>query len=188
MAVINSYQKSVADRGRIASKGRAATSRKGLEEILSNLNKEISKIEGDIQKGLTLGMQLIKAESMKNTPVDTGNLKASHYLVSGDGTSDVGGQGFTSESDSGKKVVEEHPGKIQEAKARINNKSGPFVELGCTAFYAEYVHEDLQASHLKAGPKGGPSIVTSGKAKFMEDAIKNGQKQLLETIKRYAKR
>ena len=36
----------------------------GLDQVLANLNKEIAKIEGDVQKGLTLGMQIIKRDSM----------------------------------------------------------------------------------------------------------------------------
>lgn len=154
-----------------------AVKRIGLDTILKNLNKEIAKIKGDVQKGLTLGALVVKGKSMTSTPVDTGNLKGSHYLVSKDGAMDqTAGSDFSTQDDSGKKVAAEHPGKVDAAKSRIKGKSHPFVEIGCTAFYAEKVHEDLEAKHV------------SGKAKFLEDAIKENQSLILDSVRRFAKR
>lgn len=154
-----------------------AVKRTGLDKILKNLNKEIGNIEGDVQKGLTLGMMVVKGRSMENTPVDTGNLKGSHYLVSRNGIMDqTSGSDFSTRDDSGRQVASEHPGKVDAAKSRIKRKKDPFVEIGVTAFYGEKVHEDLQANH------------PSGKAKFLEDAIKENQQLVLDTIKRFAKR
>lgn len=50
------------------------------DDVLSNLNKAILKIEGRTQSGLNRAGVLIKEDSIKKTPVDTGNLKSSHYL------------------------------------------------------------------------------------------------------------
>ena len=160
---------------------------KGLDEVLKNLNKEIGKIEGDVQKGLTLGMLVVKGKSMASTPVDTGNLKGSHYLVSRGGVMDqTAGSDFSTQDDSGKKVAAEHSGKVDAAKSRVKRKKDPFVEIGCTAFYAEKVHEDLQASHMKSDKEGNPIQV--GKAKFLEDAIKENQQLILDTVRRFARR
>lgn len=159
---------------------------KGLDNILKNLNKEIGKIEGDVQKGLTLGMLVVKGKSMASTPRDTGNLIGSHYLVSKNGVMDQTAGDFNTNDDSGKKVAAEHSGKVDAAKSRVKRKKDPFVEIGCTAFYAEKVHEDLQASHMKSDKEGNPIQV--GKAKFLEDAIKENQQLILDTVRRFARR
>ncbi len=147
---------------------------KGLDTILGNLNKEISKIEGNVQKGLTLGAQIIKADSMTQTPVDTGNLRGSHYVVSGDGKVDAGSVKFDTKDKGGQKVAAEHAGHLAESKSNAVSKRKPFVEIGLTAYYAEAVHENLEAHH------------PTGKAKFLEDAIRKGSKNFVTTIKRFA--
>lgn len=153
----------------------AVTEVKGLDTVLKNLNKQIKSIEGDIGKGLILGMSLTKADSMKNTPVDTGNLKGSHYLVfnTGEVQQDTS---FNTKTKSGQKVASQHAGHVSESMSDIKSKRGPTAEIGCTAFYAEAVHENLEASHI------------TGEAKFMEKAIRKNTNQILALIKRYAKR
>ena len=153
-----------------------AVALQGIDTVLKNLSKEISKIEGDVQKGLTLGTLKAKGDSMKMTPVDTGNLWASHYLVSGDGSVSQESAGWDVSDASGRKVAEEHPGHVSEAKANAKAQRKPFVEMGCTAHYAEKVHEDLEASHV------------SGNAKFMELAIRDNVSQIISTVKRFARR
>ncbi len=173
----------------------------GLDKVLVNLNKEIAKIEGDVQKGLTLGMQIIKRDSMDQTPVDTGNLRSSHYVVVAKGAQDTRSGSFKTVDDSGKRVASEHPKHIAESIANAKAKRGPFAEVGCTAFYAEKVHEDLQASHVKelytGGKKKGKKFVGPmqpvpmgpvGKAKFLEDSIRKNADKVLALIKLYAKR
>jgi hypothetical protein len=152
---------------------------KGLDEVLANLNREIASIKGDVQKGLSLGMLMIKADSMKGTPVDVGNLRGSHYLVTGDGKSeDVKGKFKTPKKGSSKsaeKVASDHPKHVAESQAKARTQGVPFAEIGCTAFYAVYVHEN-------------PARHTVGHAKFLEVAIREGASKLLDTIKRFAKR
>ena len=168
----------------------------GLDTILANLNKELSKINGDITNGLVIGMHVIKAQSMMDTPVDTGNLRGSHYLVASNGKKETEGRTFNTKDKSGARVASEHGGHIAQAASDVKSKSIPFVEVGCTAFYAEYVHEDLKASHTKVGyltkkqKKAGTiaPMVPIGKAKFLEDAIRSGIGQLISTVKRFAQR
>lgn len=51
----------------------------GTETLLNNLNKEIKNIEGRISKrGMITSLLLLKRDSMKMTPVRTGNLRASY--------------------------------------------------------------------------------------------------------------
>jgi hypothetical protein len=160
----------------------------GLDTVLKNLNKEISKLKGNVQKGLTLAMTFIKGQSMDKTPVDVGNLRASHYLVTGDGHVSDEAKGFktkypkksgkkitASQVASAAKVASEHQSHVSEAKANATSKRAPFAEIGCTAFYAVYVHEDLEARHITGG------------AKFLERSIHENQGKILDTVKRFAK-
>lgn len=160
----------------------------GLGTILKNLNKEIQLIEGDISKGMLLGMQLIKRDSMDDTPVDTGNLRGSHYVVTNAGKVDDEGKSkvFDTKDSSGRRVASEHPKHVQESAANARAQRGPFAEVGCTAFYAEKVHEDLEASHTKVNKKG--EGVQIGKAKFLEDSIRKNANRLYQLIVTYAKR
>ena len=146
----------------------------GLDTIIKNLNKEVAKIEGNVQKGLTIAGLFIKGRSMDKTPVDVGNLWASHYLVSGDGTKSEE-TGFRPDRSGSNRVADEHSGHIQEALVRMRTKNKPFIEIGLTAFYAEHVHEDLEARH------------PTGECKFLEKAITQNYKKTVDTIKRFAK-
>lgn len=148
---------------------------KGLDEILKNLNKQIRSIDGDITKGLILGMSLTKADSMKGTPVDTGNLRGSHYLVFSNGQVEQDTK-FDTKDKSGQKVAAEHAGHVSTSLSDVRSKRGPTAEIGCTAFYAESVHENLEAGHV------------TGSSKFLEKAIRKNANQILSLIKRYAKR
>lgn len=167
---------------------------KGLGNVLANLNKEIAKIEGDVTKGLTIGLTITKGKSMKNTPVDTGNLKGSHYVVVSDGTVSQAAS-FDSRDKSGARVAAEHAGHIHDAVSLVKAQGFPMAEIGCTAFYAEKVHEDLEASHMKAAyQKGGKKsskpakFVPIGKPKFLEDAIIETKSMIKNLIIRYARR
>lgn len=149
---------------------------RNLDEIIRDFNREIEKIEGDVQKGLSLGGLEIKGESMQRTPVDTGNLKNSHYMVSAKGGAADKGGGFNTVDKSGEQVAREHDSHVQAAAGEAHSSGKPLIELGCTAFYAEQVHEDLEARH------------TTGQAKFLENAIRNKINQLPGYIRRFAKR
>lgn len=76
-------------------------------------------------RGLLAAGRLVETRSRKNTPVDTGALRDSHY--------------------------------VREA----GSPGAPAVEIGCTAPYAPFVHEDLDAWHA------------AGRAKFLEAALKD---------------
>ena len=156
------------------------TAGKGLDEVLKNLNKEINKIEGDVQAGLIVGGALIKGHSQGECPVDLGNLRASAYLVAGNGQVEAESSFELSrrgKPDKGaERVAAEHSGHIQSAASEAKSKGYPFIELGYTAFYAEAVHEDPTAYH------------PSGKYKFLEDPIKKDANMVLELVKKKAKR
>ena len=47
---------------------------------MKNLNREISRIKGATGIGLRLAATIAKIASMRRTPVDTGDLRGSHYV------------------------------------------------------------------------------------------------------------
>ncbi len=149
----------------------------GIDAVLKNFSKEISKIRGNVQKGLTLGALRVKAESVKRTPVEFGNLRASHYVIEGGGIISEGSSPTFRPGRPGvmERIAREHPSHLAEAVAESSSKSNAFVEIGCTAFYAIFVHENLEARHVV------------GEAKFLENAIRQELNNWLGIIERFAK-
>ncbi len=188
------YKQNVAYRSKQRSKqAYFADGKLALDEVLADFAAAVKEIEGDAQKGLSLWGLEVKGASMQEAPVDTGNLKNSAYMVSGKGgfQSLDGGAGWKTtrkgKPDPGmEKVAREHSSHVEEAKARVDNENIPFIELGYTAYYAEAVHEDLRASHLKVSTEG--KFTQIGKAKFLEDPIRAKIGQAPDYIKRFAKR
>ena len=105
------------------------------DEFNKRLVKAVAKMKKGARNGIKLGAALIKAESQRRTPVDTGNLKAGHYTT-----------------------FQTNGGLIS-------------AEVGTTAEYAIYVHEDLEANHKV------------GEAKFLENAIEAKRNEVAKVIK-----
>lgn len=152
---------------------------KGIDNVLRNLNKEIKAIENRTQAGLTAAALKVKAESMKLTPRDTGNLRASAYVISGG--SQIGSAPEFMKKVGGKLVKMEFGAMHETHLAR--RKSGitlhgtvkmPSAEIGYTASYAIFVHEI-------------DNNYTVGQWKFLETALFSNQKEILRIIKGYAK-
>lgn len=163
----------------------------GLDKVLENLNKEIDKIEGrTVKRMLQVGL-LVKRESQKITPVHTGNLKGSAYVIWGGRGKKVkaklDGKFQTGKSKSADRVASEYNSIVANRK-NINITQQPFAEIGYTAFYAVFVHENLQASHVKKGRAklfGKRTIqnVQIGQAKFLEQALFQNSRRILNIIK-----
>lgn len=51
----------------------------GVDIVLRNLNKEIQGIDNRTRSGLGAAALVVKADALKETPVDTGNLRQSAY-------------------------------------------------------------------------------------------------------------
>lgn len=156
----------------------------GLEKVISNINKEIGKIERRCEAGLVSAGLFIRGESQKLTPVVTGNLRNSAYVVSKNG-------------------VEASPkdpssGRPQASLAECISSNTPMVIVGYAALYAIFVHENpnagavnLDQKAIKYKPeKGSKRIVfsTVGQWKFLETAIKQNQRRILAIIIAKAKK
>lgn len=111
----------------------------GEDKVIANLNKEIRAIRGRTRQGLAAAAAIVKRESQRRTPVDTGNLKASHYI------------------------------------AALGSAKTPVAEIGATAYYAVYVHEQVENYHKV------------GQAKFLRDAIHHNKDRIVKAIARRAK-
>jgi len=88
---------------------------------------------------MNIAAAMVKARSINKTPVDTGNLKNSHYI------------------------------------SFATPQNGYSAEIGCTAKYAFYVHEDLEATHK------------TGQAKFLQSAIEESHSDILRIVKNRSK-
>jgi len=146
----------------------------GRDKIMINLNKQIALIEGRTQGGLSTAALLIKARALKQTPVDTGNLRASAYVVGGD----TGAQNYFSRQMSERLkrgMATEYVGGVSpRIEARKKTKQ-PWAVVGYTASYAIYVHEMENVRH------------EIGNWKFLHNAIAESEKDILKIIKRSAK-
>lgn len=165
---------------------------KGFDIVMSNLNKAIMNIEGGTLKGLLLAAALIRRETERTpplTPVDTGNLRASWFVVSSQKqrigkarvSSDVHGKLIQTGKFKGKKKAEmaaNHTSTIQQAKAILHSrKEDIVVMMGYTANYALFVHESVDKQFHREG--SGP--------KWFETAIKNNSSSILNIIENTSK-
>lgn len=151
----------------------------GLEKVLNKLNSRLKELKGpNMKAGLIQGGLMIMRGSQQRVPVDTGNLKASAY-VQWDGGSTPEPK-FSEQSEKTKLTPEQlamlkqtHEAALQKAqkmvKSQKNNDAA--VVAGHSAYYALFVHEDLNAAHMV------------GQAKFLENTIKEDQKQIFNAVK-----
>lgn len=154
----------------------------GLQQVLEDLNKEIGKIRNQTKKGLYRAAIPIRRDAQKMCPVVTGNLKASAYI----NTSWIGTEYGTNspfKGDNANQMSSEHQSKLQASSARIQGKRYPVVEVGFTAFYAPFVHENPNAGN--ADYEGTSEV---GQWKFLEKAVKQNQDKIVEIIKSEAKK
>lgn len=138
----------------------------GLDKVLKNLNKEIGKIEGRSKQGMIAGGIIVKNKSLPITPVDTGNLRSSNYVLWRGGSESK--PAFKSKEAA--KMAQEHGAAMSASASAIGDLE---VEIGFTAYYAAKVHETLR--HYRQGAW-----------KFLEQAIKISASEILDEIRERA--
>ena len=67
-----------------------------------------------------------------------------------------------------------------------NTPEGPGAEIGYTALYAPYVHE-IPPPPARSVPGGRSAIHTVGQWKFLETALKEKSREILEIIRKRAR-
>jgi hypothetical protein len=163
----------------------------GLDYVLKRLNEEILGIENRSAKGLVESAVLIRNATENEaplTPLDTGNLRASWFVVSSEGTQPdrLGYSGnFKKNPRTGVKAKDmqaQHSTMVGAAKATVGAlaKKGPIVIMGYSANYALFVHE-MELAHpgveWKREGSGG---------KWLEAAFKRNRNKIIDTVKKNA--
>lgn len=144
----------------------------GVDKVLKNLKKEIAKTIGNSKKGLIQVGFLIKAGSMRKSPVDLGNLRSSHYVSWDDGQDPGGSFVSTGDNKTDRQIIAGHATEIAKGKSLKHN----WVAVGVSAFYAIFVHENARGYTFKVGQE-----------KFFETAIAEVTPQALRIIQQKAK-
>lgn len=129
----------------------------GLNNVLDNLNKEIAGIKGRSVAGLWEAGLKVQASSQKRLKdsVVTGNLRASAYTRAADDFKRIDPQNL--EADKNDAVPSD----------RLVRR----VEIGFTAVYAVFAHENME-----------------GRApKFLEDAVTENRGNIIKILQRTAK-
>lgn len=156
----------------------------GLDKVQKNLTREIKKIEGRTVRGLFEAALFVKAEALRQIPVDTGNLANSGYVIAGGANHPLQKQGaspsFSSQSREGEvssedlsRLSSEHASSVSDMESRVGRSLMPFAAIGFTAFYAVFVHE-IQKDYV------------TGSWKFLETPLTANEKTILRIIQKRA--
>lgn len=148
----------------------------GVDKVLKNLNKEVIKIKSRTKKGMIAAGHLIQRESQKIVPREFSNLAGSAFVAwSPTGSTTTGKVNPDTPPKVAARLKSEHVSILEEEKSKLPaSTTNPVVETGMTAFYAIYVHENLEAKH-KEGKEN----------KFLQKAVERNQSQILDVIRKH---
>lgn len=151
----------------------------GLEKVLQALAKQIREIPERNNKGIIKGGFVILRAAQQKCPVQYGNLKASGFLVwpTGNvGASPAWKNGATKKNgmqvqvDTGR-MNQDHASAMSFLRDRVKEETkNKGVGIGFSAYYALYVHENIEASHRV------------GEARFLQNAVKEQSARVLKII------
>jgi hypothetical protein len=144
----------------------------GLEEVFRNLNKEVEKIQTRTQAGMIVAAIKVRRATEKETPktpVDTGNLRSSFFVVTPKTTPQ--GESPKFRDDKNGQMAGDHAVTVAATKAILSKKL-PAVGFGFSANYAMHVHEMVDGKFQRPGAG----------AKFLDTHLKNMKDEILQTI------
>lgn len=148
----------------------------GVDTVMRNLNKEIKKIRYRSMKGLIKAAILIRRD-MDTTPplipVDLGNLRASSFIVAGNGVTRTSGT-FTGPYSA--EFEGRHNTMLSKEQSVVAKRE--MVAIGFSAKYASIVEADTTTKRKRAGAGGG----------FFEGAIERNKSGIIAVIKKEAKK
>jgi len=153
----------------------------GLDRVIRDLNAEVKKIPFRTLRGMIKAGLWIQREAQKLTPVDFGNLKASAFTVWSGKKGAPPQPSFKVDPEHplvAVQLAQNHNNVVASEQANVGGDDfvSPTVEVGFTAFYAIYVHEDLNANHKV------------GTAKYLEKAISGNLEQIKRDIREEAEK
>jgi hypothetical protein len=137
-----------------------------LATITSRLNKEITKIKGNMLAGLWAAGLHLQGQSMRRVPVEHGNLRGSAYT--------------------------RNASKIEIEKPALGPKTAltekHVVEVGYGAAYAFFVHENIEQKWKGKKRKSGLGVYwgPAGEPKFLERTMNEESGKMLALIASYA--
>lgn len=131
---------------------------KGLEEVMTNLNKELDKIKGKTLKGVRMAGAKIKRDSLEMTPEDVGGLRASSY-----------------EQES-----------LNSSKERPLSEVGYTSTYAARVHESDMSWKGISREEKKMGSREG-YFWDIGENKFLEKAVKKNYSRIIDIIQRYAK-
>jgi len=143
----------------------------GLEAVLGALNLEIRRIKNKTKAGMIKGGFRILRRAQELTPINTGNLRSSGFITWGRSSGKYAKDYKGPAAEEIKQGVEQ---TVDEARQIVGDanmfKGEPTVMIGFGAFYAIYVHEDLDVEH------------NVGQAKFLQQAVEDMREAVLNDI------
>jgi hypothetical protein len=146
----------------------------GLSAVLQKLNKTIEDIELHTKEGLTEAALVVKADSVRGTPIDLGNLRNSAFILVTDSTSDNESPNF--EGKEASQMGSDHSKGLSEAKGIVQAGKHQFnAIIGYTANYAFWVHEMPASFNFNQGSN-----------KFLEKALMKNKDRILKILVKWA--
>ena len=122
----------------------------GLSEVLKNLNKAIEQQRLNTKEGLTEAALVVKADSVRGTPIDLGNLRNSAYIMVTDESADNQTPKFTG-AEAGQ-MADQHASVLTESRGIVNKGKNRFNAIvGYSANYAWWVHEMPATFNFNSG-------------------------------------
>lgn len=165
---------------------------------MRRLNKELNLIEGACVEGLLMVGLEISGDAKKLTPVVTGNLRNSTFVVGPHKTLEGNSASFADPAGKLGRAAEmtaRHRTLVAKHASECHSAQPPEVHVGYTAVYAPFVHENPRAGRT-GGMRPPPSkrryaegtYATQGQWKFLETAVKQGQGKFLSIMAKFARR
>ena len=146
---------------------------RGQDRVIRNLQRRLKQTKNKTKEGLIAAGLKIRSTSQNLVPVDLANLKASAYTVWGRTGGETAAQ-FS--GDDAANLSQQHVQHTQQGKSRVERDPNKIqVEVGYSAVYALFQHEDLEASH------------ETGQAKFLELAFLDIAPQIIPIVQNKAR-
>lgn len=153
---------------------------KGVEIVMRNLNRSITKIKNRSMAGMIKAVIVIRRDTENSppiTPFDLGNLSSSWYVVTGFKRTTNTGSEKTGKFKGNKagEMSSGHRSVISKQKSKVSNK--PALAFGFSANYAAPVHN----------AKGKKFKRTGSGANFLSSSIESNKGTIIKIIKEEAR-
>jgi len=150
-----------------------------VENLIRNLNKQVTKMEDRSLQSLISAAALIRRSADSQSPkipVDLGNLRKSWFTVTSNQKVIAGkSPNFTGKQTA--KLSASHAAAIRHNMGVLKRTKGPAVRFGFSAFYSTIVHEMQGVTWSRKG--SGP--------KYLEASLKRNKDEIMKIIQKGVK-